>query len=168
VLDWDLELVAVTLSTVLLGVVLVRLVGSGAATALRPAWRASLLAAAAVLGGAATFAHAGNGATAEAHEALDRGDAAAARREAERARRFAPWSAESWRLLGEAELAAGRLARAREHLRRAAAQDPRSRDTWLALAFATSGEEREAALRQVRALDPLAPELEAFDEPSNG
>ena len=168
VLDWDLEIPAVTLCAVLLGVVLVRLAGSGASAEIRGVARAAVLASAAALAVVATVAHAGNGATADAHEALDRGDAAAARQAAERARRFTPWSAEPWRLLGEAELAAGRLRLARERLRRAAAEDPGSRETWLALAFATSGDERARALQHVRALDPRSPELDAFDEPSKG
>jgi len=168
VLDWDLEIPAVTLCTVLLGVVLVRVSGTGASIELRGVARAAVVASAAALAVVATIAHAGNGATADAHEALDRGDAAAARQAAERARRFTPWSAEPWRLLGEAELAAGRLPLARERLRRAAAEDPGSRETWLALAFATRGDERARALRQVRALDPLSPELDVFDQPSNG
>ena len=167
-LDWDLEIPAVTLCAVLLGVVLVRLAGSGASAEIRGVARAAMLASAAALAVVATVAHAGNGATADAHEALDRGDAAAARQAAERARRFTPWSAEPWRLLGEAELAAGRLPLARERLRRAAAEDPGSRETWLALAFATSGDERARALQHVRALDPRSPELDAFDEPSKG
>jgi len=168
VLDWDLEIPAVTLCTVLLGVVLVRLAGSGVAAALRVGARLGILAVAAALAAVATVAQAGNAATADAHEALDRGDAEAARRAAERARRFAPWSAEPWRLLGEADLAAGRLPLARERLRRAAAEDPGAWETWLALAFATQDAERAAALRRVRALDPLAPELRAFSDPSNG
>jgi hypothetical protein len=167
VLDWDLEIPAVTLCTVLLGVVLVRLAGSGASAELRGVARAAILASAAAIAVVATIAHAGNGALADAHEALDRGDAVAAHRAAERARRFMPWSAEPWRLLGEAELAAGRLSPARDRLRRAAAEDPGSRQTWLALAFATHGDERARALARVRALDPLSPELDAL-EPSNG
>ena len=168
VLDWDLEIPAVTLCTVLLGVVLVRLAGSGASAELRGVTRAAILAPAAALAIVATIAHAGNGASEDAHEALDRGDAVAARRAAERARRFMPWSAEPWRLLGEAELAAGRLALARDRLRRAAAEDPGARETWLALAFATHGDERARALGTYAALDPLSPELDVFDEPSNG
>jgi hypothetical protein len=168
VLDWDLEIPAVTLCTVLLGVVLVRLAGSGASVELHGVARAAILAPAAALAVVATIAHAGNGASEDAHVALDRGDAVAARRSAESARRFMPWSAEPWRLLGEAELAAGRLALARDRLRRASTEDPGSRETWLALAFATNGDERARALRQVRALDPLSPELDVFDEPSNG
>ena len=85
-------------------------------------------------------------------------------------RRLTPWAAEPWRLLGEAEVAAGRLERGRAHLRRATREDPDAAGAWLALAFATDGAERRAALRRVRALDPLAPELGVFgaDDPSKG
>ena len=141
VLDWDLEIPAVTLCTVLLGVVLF----VSSARARRPSFAASRGPRSSRrlppsrswrrrarrerrLGGRARGARPGR--------------AVAARRAAERARRFMPWSAEPWRLLGEAELAAGRLSPARDRLRRAAAEDPGSRQTWLALAFATHGDER--------------------------
>ncbi|RPJ54186.1 MAG: tetratricopeptide repeat protein, partial [Acidobacteria bacterium] len=94
--------------------------------------------------------------------ALDRGDARTATREAERARRFAPWAAEPWQLLGEGQLAAGRLEPGRQHLRRATREDPRSWSAWLSLAFASRGVERERALERARALNPLAPELETL------
>ena len=113
-------------------------------------------------GAVAIVAHAGNGSTAEAHEALDRGDASTATREAERARRFVPWAAEPWQLLGEAELAAGRVEPGRRHLRRATREDPRSWSAWLSLASASRGVERERALERARALNPLAPELETL------
>ena len=99
----------------------------------------------------------GNGATADAQEALERGNVAAARRDAERARRFAPWAAAPWRLLGEAELAEGRLEPARRHLLRVVREDPASWDAWRDLALVSQGQEREAALRRARLLDPLAP-----------
>ena len=162
VLDWDLELPAVTLCTILLGVALVRLTGRGRVAPIRGLPRASLVAAAAALGLVAIVVHAGNTAAQDAHRALDRAEVGEAHRAADRARRFAPWAAEPWRLLGEAELAAGRLPLAREQLRRAAEEDPRSWETWLALAFAAEGDERAGALARVRALNPLAPELEAF------
>jgi O-antigen ligase len=160
VLDWDWELPAVTLCTVFLGVALLRLGSPGEAR--RPGVRTivALLGTAATLGVVAVAAHVGNGAAAEAQDALDRGDASAARREAHRARRFAPWSAEPWRLLGEAELAAGRLDAGRRDLRRATAEDPGSWYTWFQLAVAADGKERVRALARARALNPLAPELD--------
>jgi O-Antigen ligase len=160
--DWDWELPAVTFVTILLGVALVRLGGAKTTRSLTPAVRGAILAAAALTGAVAIVAHAGNGSTAEAHEALDSGDASAATREADRARRFVPWAAEPWQLLGEAELAAGRVEPGRQHLRRATREDPRSWSAWLSLAFASRGVERERALERARALNPLAPELETL------
>ena len=94
----------------------------------------------------------------------------AARSSAREVRRLTPWAAEPWRLLGEAEVAAGRLESGRAHLRRATREDPDAAGAWLALAFATDGAERRAALVRVRELDPLAPELGVFgaDDPSKG
>ncbi|HET9242950.1 MAG TPA: hypothetical protein VFN99_05865, partial [Gaiella sp.] len=65
---------------------------------------------------------------------------------------------------GEAELAGGRVGAARSFLRRALERDDRAWQTWLALAIASEGEERAAALRRARALDPLAPELDAVPD----
>jgi O-Antigen ligase/Tetratricopeptide repeat len=162
-IDWDWELPAVTLCTLLLGVALVRAGGAGASRPVTASGRAVLASAALVLGVVAVVAHAGNGATAEANDALDRGDAVTARREADRARTFMPWAAEPWQLLGEAELAAGRLEAGRRHLRRATTEDPRSWSAWLSLALATDGPERSRALERARALNPLAPEFDEID-----
>jgi tetratricopeptide (TPR) repeat protein len=161
VLDWDWELPAVALCTIGLGVALLRLGGGETSRPLSRRASAGLLAGAAALATVAIVAHAGNGAAAEANDALDRGDAAVARREAERARRFTPWAAEPWQLLGEAELAAGRTDLARAHLRRAVREDPASWRAWLALVFAAEGDEQARALARARALNPLAPELDA-------
>jgi Flp pilus assembly protein TadD len=73
-----------------------------------------------------------------------------------------PWAAEPWQLLGEAELAAGHLDRARQHIRRATREDPGSWSAWLALAQAAEGPERRLALGRARALNPLAPEIGAI------
>jgi hypothetical protein len=164
VIDWDWELPAVTLCTVFLGVALIRSRDREIPRSLAASGRTGLAAAAAVLGVVAVVAHAGNGATAEANDALDRGAAAAARRDADRARRFEPWAAEPWQLLGEAELAAGELGAGRRHLRRATSEDPGSWGAWLALAQATTGPERAHALERARALNPLAPELDAIEQ----
>jgi len=74
----------------------------------------------------------------------------------------APDGADDERVLGEAELAAGRVEPGRQHLRRATREDPRSWSAWLSLAFASRGVERERALERARALNPLAPELETL------
>ncbi len=161
VLDWDWELPAVTLCTILLGVGLIRLAGTGELGAVGAGARAALATAGVLMGVIAVTAHVGNGAGAEAQDALDRGDPATALREAERARRFAPWAAGPWRLQGEAELAEGRLSPARRHLRRAVRDDPDSWVAWLDLALVTRGAEREHAIARARFLNPRAPELDS-------
>ena len=159
-LDWDWEIPAVTLCTLLLGVALVRLAGNSGDTPLSGAARAAIGAGAALLAVLAVVVHAGNGAIAEAHEALDRGDVAGARDHARRARRFAPWAAEPWRLLGEAELGMGHAAPARSALGRALVRDAGAWEAWVVLALVSRGEDRAAALARARALNPLAPELD--------
>ena len=169
-LDWDWELPVVALCTLLLAVVLL---GFGRETApTRPGAlvRGGVVAAAAALVAVGVDVRLAADATARANAALDRGDALRAAKGAREVRRLTPWAAEPWRLLGEAEVAAGRLESGRAHLRRATREDPDAAGAWLALAFATDGAERRAALRRVRGLDPLAPELGVFgaDDPSKG
>jgi hypothetical protein len=160
-LDWDWELPAVTLGTLFLGVALVQLGALEHTRRVPTMGRAALLTTAALLAVLAIVVHAGNGATADANDLLDRGDAGAARAEADRARRYRPWAAEPWELLGEAHLAAGNTATARTDLLRATRADPGSWSAWLSLALASTGRERTRALARARELNPLAPELEA-------
>jgi O-antigen ligase len=156
VLDWDWELPAVTLCTLFLGVALLRLGGRHRFVLVGRRVATVLLAVAVAVGALALVVHVGNGATADAQEALEHGDVREARHDAERARRFAPWAALPWRLLGEAELGDGRLELARRHLERAVAEDPGSWDAWRDLALVSSGTSRDVALRRARLLDPLA------------
>ena len=166
-LDWDWELPAVTSCTLLLGVALVRLGAEERVRLLGNTGRAALLVTAVSLGVVAIAVHAGNGATADANDLLDRGDARAALDAAERARRFRPWAAESWELIGEAELALGRGADAQADLRHALRDDPRSWSSWLSLAAASTGRTRAVALDHARSLNPLAPELAALGPAGN-
>jgi cytochrome c-type biogenesis protein CcmH/NrfG len=159
-LDWDWELPAVALSTLLLAVSLVRLGPPEPVRALTSTARGVVLGGAILLVAAAIVIHAGNGATADANDLLDRGDAAAAREAAVRAKRFRPWAAEPWELMGEAELGLGHVVDARADLRRALRMDPRSWSVWLSLAAASTGREREHAIARARGLNPLAPEVD--------
>ena len=162
-LDWDWELPAVTLCTLLLAVALVRLGTREPVRTLTFSGRAVGLGAATLLGAAAIVIHTGNGATADANDLLDRGDAAAARAVAARAKLFRPWAAEPWELMGEAELGLGRAEEARADLRRALRRDPRSWGAWLSLAAASTGSERDHAIARARALNPLAPEVDLIN-----
>ena len=115
-LDWDWEIPAVTLCTVLLGVALVRLAGNGGDRPLSGAARAAVGGGAALLAVVAVVVHAGNGAIAEAHEALDRGDVVGARDHA-RAR-------QALRAVGGGALATAGRGRARDGTCRAGALGP--------------------------------------------
>ena len=169
ILDWDWELPAVTLCTILLGVALVRMGSLGEAPRASARTTTGLLAAAAVLGVVAVVAHVGNGAAAAAQDALDRGDAAAARREADRG---APV-----RALVRGAVAAPRRGRSRAGAARGRTARPPACDrrgpgawyAWFELAVASDGAARANALARARMLNPLAPELDmaggATDDP---
>ncbi len=160
-LDWDWELPAVTLCTILLAVALIRL--GGAATERAPATgaRVGLVAAGAAVFLVALVVHVGNGAAAEARDLLERGDPQAALAAGSRAHRYMPWAAEPLVLMGEAALSAGDLRTARERLLQATTRDPDSWSAWFSLALASRGAARAHALERARRLNPLAPELAA-------
>jgi O-antigen ligase len=89
-------------------------------------------------------------------------DFAEAKEQARKARRWAPWSSEPWQRLGEAQLAAGELAPARDSFRKAIAKEPTDWQLWFHLAEASSGAARRTALAEANRLNPLSPELAAF------
>ena len=84
--------------------------------------------------------------------------------EARKAQDWAPWSSEPWQRLGEAQLGQGDLAGARASFRKAIDKEPGDWLLWLRLAEASSGAEREAALREAERLNPLADEIREFRE----
>jgi cytochrome c-type biogenesis protein CcmH/NrfG len=112
-----------------------------------------------VLAVAALVGFLGNRAEASSSDALDRAALHVAATDARSARRWEPWSAEPWRLLGEAQLQAGEVGQARASFRRGLAKDGSDWELWLDLALATGGAERQAALDHVAGLDPLSTEL---------
>ena len=153
--DWDWELPAVTVAAL----------ASGAAMVVPPTGpRIPRVAAIApvALCGLALFAYAGNRVLAEATAAADRADFPASADRARTARRLQPWSAEPWRLLGEAELAAGENPAARRSFRRGLERDPGNWELWLDLGLASEGTERRAAWARAASLNPLSPELKEF------
>jgi hypothetical protein len=90
------------------------------------------------------------------------GPPAHAAREARRAAAIQPWSTDPWRRLAAVDSAAGSYADAQAALRRALAKDPGDWSLWFALAQASNGKQRVAAMNRVATLDPLSPELKAF------
>jgi tetratricopeptide (TPR) repeat protein len=102
----------------------------------------------------------GNRAAAEAESAYDRSAWRDAEDAARSARSLQPWSPEPWRLLGEAQLAQGALAPARDSFRKGLAEDPDEWELWLDLGLASEGPARRRAFERAARLNPLSPELE--------
>jgi len=92
-------------------------------------------------------------AAASAAEAAGRFDAAVA--EARGALRYAPWSADAWRVIGESRLAQGDRAGARDAFQSAVRLDPNGWQAWAELAEASTGEPRRAAEAEAARLNPL-------------
>jgi hypothetical protein len=156
--DWEWELPAVTLAGLLCGVAALRN-GNRSRTRDSPVPSNSLLlgtkmraAGLAGIVGLAAFALvglAGNRGLDRAADALRRGDTAAAAAEARSAHRFAPWSAEPFRIESQARGGDAGL------LREALARDPHDWSLWAALADATAGPERRRAAEMAARLNPL-------------
>jgi hypothetical protein len=159
-LDWDWELAAVGLAGLLCGAPL--LLAARTAQRERRFGRAAvaLVAVSAVVAGALVFVlQVGNGALAASESAAARDDDAAAVADARRARRWAPWSAQADRNLGEALLAQGDVRGAAAAIRRGIAKDGGDWQLWYDLALTSRGRVRAEALARARSLDPLGPDI---------
>ena len=158
-IDWDWEMPAVTLAALACGVGLL-LAARGTET--RPiglAPRAVGVGAAAALVCVAVLGLVGNRAELAAADALDASQLNSAADEARLARRWEPWSGTPWRLLGESQLQAGSVDRARGSFLRGLRHDRGDWELWLDLALVSHGGERRAALARVARLNPLSAEL---------
>ena len=95
----------------------------------------------------------------QASAALDRSDATLAARDARRAARWTPWSADALERQGDAALLSGSVADARRFYRQAVAKDDGDWELWLGLALASQGDARKQALGRAAALNPLSSEI---------
>lgn len=158
--DWDWEMPAVTLAAILCAVAILRARGDD------PPERSRypLLAAVTAVAGLAAMALLGNVALARAGDAVRAQDWPRAGAEARRAHRWAPWSADALKWLGEAQVGAGHPGRGRATLRSAIALDGRDWELWfdLALAERHGGAAQLADLRHALALNPRSPEVREF------
>jgi hypothetical protein len=160
--DWDFQIVAVTLAGLFCGAALLVAARTSRPPRPLPTWaRCALLAGAAVLILAAVGMQVGSSALGHGSSALDRGNLARALGDGERARRWQPWSYQPYQLLGQAYLAAGRRADARRSFRRAIALDRANWSLWYDLAQASAGRARSAALAQAARWNPNGPGLQA-------
>ena len=148
--DWDWELPAVTVPALACAVVLL-LTG-------RQRW-APLGQAERFLGGAVAVAlvvislaaYAGNRELALAENGSERS--------ARRAARLQPWSAEPWRVLGEAQLERGELEAARASFREGLSRDDGDWELWIDLALSSEGSARRDAFARAVRLNPRDPDL---------
>jgi O-antigen ligase len=166
--DWDWEMPAVTLTAFACGLALLALGrGEREARPLRPKVRTTALGGAAVLVAFVLLGLLGNSAISASSKSANAGHFSRAESQARRAMKFAPWSAEPWRRLGEAQVLAGKPAAARESFRTAITKDGRDWTLWFQLAEASSGRDRQRALAEASRLNPLSTEIAAArDQPS--
>ena len=150
---------AVTVAALVCGVALLLAARGEEAPPPGRALRGLGLVLAALLGVVALAGYVGNQAAASASDALDAEQLSTAATDAKRARRWEPWSSEPWRLLGEAQLQAGRVEQARTSFLRGIRRDRGDWELWLDLALASRGTERRDALSSVATLNPLSTEL---------
>jgi hypothetical protein len=166
-IDWDWELPAVTVAAFACAAALLAMRSTGEAEMV-PGTRLRIAAGAvaAVMAGAAFVGLLGSSAVAASDKAAVSSppDWAEAADEARTAQDWAPWSSEPWQRLGEAQLGRGDLAGARGSLREAVEKEPSDWLLWLRLAEASSGAERERALREAERLNPLSAEIREFRE----
>jgi O-antigen ligase len=165
--DWDWELAAVTVAALACGAGLLALRAPPVSDLVLRVPLSVAVGAVAVLMAAVSFVGL------IGSSALSSSDDAAAARppdwkqavdEARKAHDWAPWSSEPWQRLGEAQLVQGHLDAARESFKKAIEKEPGDWLLWLRLAEASAGADREAALREAKRLNPLAPEIREFRE----
>ena len=154
--DWDWELPAITCAGIFCGgllVVAARPEGIPRAGDYR--WRGARIALVLALCVFSFVGLVGNRAEAAARAAAAEGDWGAARVEAQRATRWAPWSAQALVLEADAASARGDAPAARSLLRRAVRKDPHDHRLWGRLAAVTGGAERKHAIQRAARLNPL-------------
>jgi hypothetical protein len=161
-LDWDWELPVITLTGLGCGVAVLALARRPLTTLSSTRARVAVALGILPLVAAAVVIHLGNGAQVAADSALAADRLDEARREAERAHRWMPWSSEPSRVRGEVALADGEVSEARRSLRHAARLDPDDWTVWYELAIAEEGDAAARALERALELNPLSPELSDF------
>jgi O-antigen ligase len=157
--DWDWELTGVTLVALVCGMSLLASARPETDETRSLPFRVAATAVALVLSALAFVSVLGNVPLGRGREALDESHWAEAAAEARAANRWAPWSSEPPRIIGEAELGAGNAAGARRSFQSALERDPENWQLWVDLALASSGRERRRALDRAFELNPLSEQV---------
>jgi hypothetical protein len=153
--DFDWDLAGVTLPVLLLGAA-AAVEGSPSGRELGVRARSAIAVATASLATAGLLAFAGSSSLSAAQDAAAAGRFGAAVAHARGSLRFAPWSADAWRVIGESRRAEGDRVSARVAFRRAVHLDPANWQLWSELASLSAGEPRRAALAEAARLNPLS------------
>jgi O-antigen ligase len=153
--DWDWELPAVTLAALGCAAALLILAERERRPAFARQARVAALVASVLVGLLALGALAGNETLAAASASLDADNGARAARDARWAKRLVPWSAEPWRLHGEALLSQGDVQGATRDFQTALRKDRSDWDSWVDLALVTRGTARNRAVEHAQRLNPL-------------
>jgi hypothetical protein len=157
--DWDWEMVAVTITALLCGTAALVRSRSDSEVPISRRWRFGLVGIPLVLAGIGFVGVNGNGALADAHDHANQRQWAASEEDAAKAEGWLPWSSDPWRFVGEAQLAQGDRTSAARSFRTAIDKDPNDPELWQGLAYATTGRERRDALTEALRLNPRNPDL---------
>jgi hypothetical protein len=160
--DWDWEVTAVTLTGLLCGAALLIAARRDVNTLRLGRRRYALVAPAVAVALFSIVGLLGNMPAASAGKAIRASNWADARSEAHKEIRWAPWSADGWRRLGQSEVGSNQVAAGARDLRAAIRKDPQNWDRWFDLALATTGAEQRRALERALALNPHSPEIAEF------
>lgn len=160
-IDWDWELLGVTLAALVVAVALLAAVRREGTQPLAPRW---LVPGAAMLLVVPAFTSVlAYAPLASAREALYDLRVKEAAADARTAQRFAPWASVPWEILGDA-LAEDDPAAARNAYREALERDGSSWELWFALGAIATGEEQRVALARAAELNPRSPHIRELQE----
>ena len=157
--DWDWEMVAVTITALLCGTAALVRSRSDGEVPISRGWRFGLVGVPLVLAAIGFVGVNGNGALADAHDHANQRQWAASEADGAKAEGWVPWSSDPWRYVGEAQLAQGDRSSAAQSFRTAIDKDPNDPDLWQGLAYATTGRERREAVTEALRLNPRNPDL---------
>jgi hypothetical protein len=157
--DWDWEMVAVTITALLCGTAALVRSRPDSEVPISRRWRFGLVGVPLVLAAIGFVGVNGNGALADARDDANQRQWAASEADAAKAEGWLPWSSDPWQFVGEAQLARGDRNSAAQSFRTAIEKDPKDSDLWQGLAYATTGRERRQALAEALRLNPRSPDL---------
>jgi hypothetical protein len=167
--DWDWELAAVTLAALLVAAsLLIATRDDLRAFTFGRVARGILVAGLGVIVLFSVIGIVGNRAVASSSKAVDSARWLRAEKEARKAIRWAPWSAEAWQNLADAQLGLGRQRNSVKSLRVAARMAPNDWSVWYDLAVASTGGTRKQAFLRAQALNPLSPNVAVLSERGYG